>query len=84
MANAGEWVRQTVASAQAEPLPTEAVWKSLERHIGQGDKALARARDVLDYIDQQLLERKDGPAMRGLWHTVADYLEKMQENMAAA
>jgi hypothetical protein len=84
MASAAEWVRQIVASAQIEPLPTETVWKNLERHLGQSDKALQRARDILDHIDSQLLERNDSPVMRSLWHAVADYLEKMQENMAAA
>lgn len=84
MANASEWVRQIVASAQAEPLPTEAVWKSLERHVGQGERAMARTREVLDHIDRELTERNNGPVMRGLWSAVADYLERMQENMAAA
>lgn len=84
MASAGEWVRLTVASAQAEPIPTEVVWKSLERHVGQGEKALVRTREVLDYIDSQLIERNNGPVMRGLWSAVADYLERMQESLAAA
>lgn len=84
MASASDWVRQIVASAQAEPLPTKSVWKSLERHVGQGDRAVARTREILDYIDRELIERNNGPVMRGLWSAVADYLERMQENIAAA
>lgn len=84
MSSASEWVRQIVASAQTEPLPTEAVWKSLERHIGQSDRALTRIREVLDHIDGELIKRNNGPVMRGLWSAIADYLERMQENLAAA
>jgi hypothetical protein len=84
MANAAEWVRQTVAASQEEPMTTEALYKSLERHIGQGERALDRLRDVLEHIDQELIARNDGPVMRGLWAAVADYLEKVQEARAAA
>lgn len=84
MATSGEWVRQTIAQIGSGPLPTETVWKSLEKHIGQGPHAMQRAQDVLDYVDRELVERKGGPAMRGLWAAVADYLEKMQEEHAAA
>ncbi len=84
MATASEWVRQMLATAQTEPMGTEVVWKSLERHVGQGEKSLRRVQDVLDYIDRELIERRGGPVMRELWNAVADYREKVQENAAAA
>ena len=84
MASAAEWVRQTVASSQDKPMTTEAVLKSLERHVGQGDRARERVHSVLEYIDGELIERRGGLAMRDLWATVADYLEKVQEAQAAA
>jgi len=84
MASAGEWVRQIVASSQDQPMTTEAVLKSLERYAGQGEKMLVRVRAVLDHIDQELIDRRGSPAMRDLWATVADYLEKVQEGLAAA
>jgi ferritin-like metal-binding protein YciE len=84
MANAADWVRQVVGAAQDQPMKTEPLLKSLEKHIGQGERAMDRLRDVLDYLDQQLIERNNGPAMRGLWAAVTDYLEKVQEARAAA
>ena len=84
MASAGEWVRQTVAKCHAEPMTTEAVLKSLEKYVGHGERALGRTQEVLDYLDRQLIERNDGPVMRALWSTVADYCEKVQEGLAAA
>jgi len=38
----------------------------------------------LNYIDGELIERRGGQAMRDLWQTVTDYLEKVQEGLAAA
>jgi len=84
MATAKEWVRQTLEKSQASPLATEDVLKSLERFIGQGDRALEKARTVLEYIDGELVDRRGGLAMRDLWHAVADYIEKVQEARAAA
>lgn len=84
MASAGEWVRQITAASTREPMATEAIWKALDKHAGQGPNTLARIQAVLDYIDEQMIERNDGPVMRGLWAAVADYLEKVQEGLAAA
>lgn len=84
MAGAGEWVRQIVSRSQEQPMATEEVLKSLERHVGHGDRALARVQQVLEYIDSELVERRGGLAMRDLWNTVADYQEKVQEAQAAA
>ena len=84
MARTSEWVRQTIAASAAQPMSTEAVFKSLERHVGQGDRALVRAREVLGYLDAQLIECNHGPAIRQLWAAVADYIEKVQEGLAAA
>lgn len=84
MASAAEWVRQIVANSQAKPMATETVLKSLERHIGQGERALERVQAVLEYIDGELVERRGGLVMRDLWATVADYMEKVQEAQAAA
>lgn len=84
MATAKEWVRQTLDKSQASPMTTDDVLKSLERFIGQGDRALKKARAVLDYIDGELIERRGGLVMRELWHAVADYIEKVQEARAAA
>ncbi len=58
--------------------------KSLERNVGQGEKAIERVRSILNFIDGELIDRKGGQIMRDLWATVADYLEKVQEGMAAA
>jgi hypothetical protein len=55
----------------------------LERHVGQGDKALGRIQAVLDFIDGELVERRGGQVMRDLWSTVANHLEQVQEGMAA-
>lgn len=49
-----------------------------------GTTSLARIQAVLEYIDDQMIERNDGPVMRGLWAAVTDYLEKVQEGLAAA
>ena len=84
MANAHEWVRQVVAASEREPLATEAIWKSLDKFAGHGPNALMRVRDVLEHIDNQLIERNDGPVMRALWVRVADYMERVQEGLAAA
>jgi len=97
MTRAQEWISQTVAACLAKPMTTEAILKSLEKHvgdksIGQGDgpgnvhsdRALARVQAVLEAIDQEMIERNDGPVMRQLWLTVADYLEKVLEARAAA
>ena len=83
MLTASDWVKHIVSRSQQEPMPTEDVLKSLERNVGQGEKALARVQAVLDFIDRELIERRGGQVMRDLWHTVADYLEKVQEGMAA-
>ena len=83
-ASAGEWVRQMAAASSREPVATEAIWKALDKYAGQGPNALSRIQAVLEYIDDQLIERNDGPVMRGLWAAVADYLEKVQEGLAAA
>ena len=79
-----EWVNAILAKSQEEPMTTEEVLKSLERNIGQGEKTVERVQAVLTYIDDELIERRDGQAMRDLWQTVADYLEKVQEGLAAA
>lgn len=84
MATAKDWVRQTLEKSQASPMATEDVLRNLERFIGQGDRALEKARAVLEYIDGELVERRGGLVMRDLWHTVADYVEKVQEARAAA
>ena len=84
MASAAEWVRQIIASSQDKPMTTEAVLKSLERHVGQGDRARERVQAILESLDGELIERRGGLAMRDLWATVADYLEKVQESLAAA
>ncbi len=97
MTRAQEWIQQTIAKCLAEPMSTEAILKSLERHVGdksvgqgdgpgdiRSDRALARVQAVLDAIDQEMIERNDGPVMRQLWLTVADYLEKVLEARAAA
>ena len=54
MASASEWVRQTIARAQESPIENEALLKSLEKHVGQGDRMLERVDDVLNYIDGEL------------------------------
>ena len=84
MANAKDWVRQIIIASQAEPMSTEAVLKSLERYAGQGEKMLSRVRELLEYLDEQLIARNNGPVMRDLWSTVAFYLEKVEESQAAA
>lgn len=82
--SAGDWVRQVVERSQAQPMSTEEVWKSLERYVGAGDKALIRLQAVLEYIDAELVDRRGGVVMRDLWNTVADYQERVQEAAAAA
>lgn len=85
MASAGEWVRHIVAQSQTEPMTTEDVLKSLERYAGSNaEKLLPRVQAVLDYIDNELVERRGGQVMRDLWASVADYIEKVQEGRAAA
>ncbi len=84
MYSASQWVGHIVATSLETPMTTEAVLKSLERYVGQGEKALARVQAVLDHIDRELIDRRGGQVMRDLWATVADYLEKVQEGMAAA
>lgn len=84
MGSASEWVRHIVAQSQAEPMTTEDVLKSLEWHVGQGEQLMSRVQAVLDFIDNELIERRGGQVMRDLWSTVADYLEKVQESRAAA
>jgi hypothetical protein len=84
MASAAEWVRQTVASSQSQPMTTESVLKSLERHVGQGDRARDRAQAVLEYIDGELIEHRGGLAMSDLLVMVSDYLERVEEARAAA
>lgn len=79
-----EWVNHIVASSQQEPMETEVVLKSLERNLGQGEKMIPRVQAVLTYIDGELIERRGGQVMRDLWHTVADYLEKVQEGLASS
>ena len=84
MGSAGEWVRQILAKSQEQPMSTEEVLKSLERHAGMGDRAAIRVQAILEFIDAELVERRGGPVMRDLWTTVADYQEKVQEAQAAA
>jgi len=84
MASAREWVNQTVAKCQADPMTTEAILKSLEKATGNSDAAVVKVQAILDYLDQQLIDRNDGPVMRQLWMTVADYQEKVLEARAAA
>ena len=84
MASASEWVRQTVAKCMEEEMTTEAVLKSLERHIGQGEQMMMRIQSVVEHIDSEMIARNDGPVMRQLWLTVTDYLERVLEARAAA
>ncbi len=84
MATAHEWVQQTVARVQQSPMERDALLKSLEKQVGQGDRMLARVDDVLNYIDGELIERRGGQVMRELWAAVADYREKVLEARAAA
>mgnify|MGYP001587396084 CR=1 FL=1 len=84
MLGPSEWVRQIIEKSQNEPMTTEAVLKSLERNIGQGEKTIERVQAVLTYIDGELIDRRGGQVMRDLWTTVADYLEKVQEASVAA
>jgi len=84
MANARQWVQQMIVAASVKPLTIETIWKSLDKHVGQGPQAVARINDVLTHIDDQLIDRTGGPAMSTLWNAVADYLERTQEGLAAA
>ena len=84
MARASEWVGQIVAKCQDEPMTDEAIFKSLEKVIGVGDQVLPRVQAILDYLDEQMVERNDGPVMRQLWLLVSDYQEKVLEARAAA
>jgi hypothetical protein len=84
MANAGEWVRQIVFKCQDTPMSTEEIFKSLEKNVGVNENTLNRVQAIADYIDQQMIERNDGPVMRQLWAAVSDYLEKVLEARAAA
>lgn len=79
-----EWVNHIISCSQEEPMATEDVLKSLERNIGQGEKTIERVRAVLTHIDGELAECRGGQAMRDLWSTITDYLEKVQEGLAAA
>ncbi len=84
MLTASDWVKNIVSRSQQEAMPTEDVLKSLERNVGQGEKALPRIQAILNYIDGELIDRRGGQIMRDLWSTVADYMEKVQEGLAAA
>jgi len=84
MSSPRDWVRQVVATCQAEPMSTESILKSLEKAIGVGDAAVPRIQAVLDLLDEELIARNDGPVVRQLWLTVADYQEKVLESRAAA
>jgi hypothetical protein len=84
MASAGEWVRHIMFKCQDTPLTTEEIFKSLEKHVGVNENTLLRVQAIADYIDQQMIERNDGPAMRQLWAAVSDYMEKVLEARAAA
>ncbi|MBX7198503.1 MAG: hypothetical protein K1X51_03930 [Rhodospirillaceae bacterium] len=79
-----EWVNAIVTKSLSEPMATEDVLKSLERNIGQSERTIERVQAILNHIDGELVERRGGQVMRDLWHTVADYLEKVQEGQAAA
>ena len=81
---AQEWVRQVMAKCQDEPMSNEAILKSLEKAIGPGEQSVARVQAILDYLDQEMIERRDGPVMRQLWMTIMDYQEKVLEARAAA
>jgi hypothetical protein len=65
-------------------MATEDVLKSLDRYVGQDDRSLDRAKQVLDCIDEEFIARNDGPVMRDLRATVAFYVEKVQEARASA
>ncbi len=84
MSSPRDWVRQIVATCQTEPMSTEAILKSLEKTVGVGDAAVLRIQAVLDLLDEEMIARNDGPVVRQLWLTVADYQEKVLESRAAA
>ena len=84
MHTAAEWVRHVVGASRAEPMTTEAVLKSLEKAVGQGDKSLTRVVAIIDQLDRQLSERPEDQTLRDLHLTVLDYLERVQEGLAAA
>ena len=84
MASAREWVRQTVAKCMEDQMTTEAVLKSLERHVGQGEQMLVRVQGIVEHIESEMIARNDGPVMPQLWLTVTDYLERVLEARAAA
>ncbi len=60
------------------------VLKSLEKNVGQGDKTPSRVQAILDHLDRELEERNDNQVLRDLRAAVGDYLEKVQEGLAAA
>ena len=84
MLGAGEWVRQMVALSQERAVTTETVLKSLEKNVGQGDKTPGRVQAIIDQIDRDLEDRGDSQTLIDLRATVGDYLEKVQEGLAAA
>jgi hypothetical protein len=84
MLTAAEWVRHVVAASRTDPMTTEGVLKSLEKAVGQGDKSLARVVAIIDHLDRQLSERPEDQVLRDLHVTVLDYLERVQEGLAAA
>lgn len=81
---AQEWVRQTVAKCQDEPISSEVILKSLEKAVGLGEQTLPRVQAILDYLDQEGIERRGGPILRQLWAVITDYQEKVLEARAAA
>ncbi|MHB1206404.1 MAG: hypothetical protein ACYCZX_12610 [Rhodospirillaceae bacterium] len=83
MANARRWTLDMIALSPMRPLAPEIIWESLEKYAGRGPLGVGRCRDLLDHIDGQLIERRGGPAMRALWQTVADYLDRVQQSLAA-
>ncbi len=81
---ASEWVRQVAAAARANPMTTEGVLKNLEKAVGQGEKSLTRVVAIIDQLDRQLSERPEDQVLRDLHATVLEYLERVQEGLAAA
>jgi hypothetical protein len=83
MRDAGRWVRHMVAAARMKPMAPEAIWERLEAYAGRGPLAVGRSKNVLEYIERQLIDRQGGAAMRALWQTVTAYLAYVQRSLAA-
>ena len=83
MANPSRWTLDMISLSPMKPLAPDVIWANIEKYAGYGPLGVGRCRDLLDYIDGQLIERRGGLAMRALWQTVADYLDRVQESIAA-